>query len=278
MTGDDNIKQRTDAPSEKMKKFATVVEQAEPKQKEDMNSLFIQKDKINPLQYAMDYVLNNMDFDINVSLLPGFTPNDLNTIQYNYVRIHGKTVKIPVEKSDAMHHLVSEDREMIVNDLLIEALTNNFVLSSLVYSKLLTQDEATEITNPSVLMEDDSALRYVYYLVLERAAASPEILTAVVNKYFNHLKEEKKRNYAMEYRNYHGKPKQRKERAARTKAREQMIKKGRVKKGDGKDIDHKKALRHGGSNGINNLRVRDRSTNRSDNGHSKGENQDKDWK
>ncbi|NBO36652.1 HNH endonuclease [bacterium] len=82
----------------------------------------------------------------------------------------------------------------------------------------------------------------------------------------------------MEYRNYHGKPKQRKERAARTKAREQMIKKGKVRKGDGKDIDHKKPLRNGGSHGINNLRIRDRSENRSDNGHKKGEKQDKDWK
>jgi hypothetical protein len=57
-----------------------------------------------------------------------------------------------------------------------------------------------------------------------------------------------------------------------------MIKKGKVKKGDGKDIDHKNALRNGGSNGINNLRVRNKSENRSDNGHKKGESQDKDWK
>ena len=51
-----------------------------------------------------------------------------------------------------------------------------------------------------------------------------------------------------------------------------------VKKGDGKDIDHKKPLRSGGSNGINNLRKRDKSNNRSDNGHHKGEKQSKDWK
>ena len=87
------------------------------------------------------------------------------------------------------------------------------------------------------------------------------------------------RDYKKEYKNYHGKSKQRKERASRTKAREEMIKKGKAKKGDGKDIDHKKALRSGGSNGINNLRVRDRSSNRSDNGHHKGETQNKDsWK
>ena len=55
------------------------------------------------------------------------------------------------------------------------------------------------------------------------------------------------------------------------------MKKGIVKKGDGKDIDHKNPLRNGGSNGINNLRIRKKSENRSDNGHKKGEKQDKDW-
>jgi hypothetical protein len=92
------------------------------------------------------------------------------------------------------------------------------------------------------------------------------------------LDEEAERDYKQEYRNYHGKPKQRKERAARTKARELMKKKGIVRKGDGKDIDHKKPLRSGGSNGINNLRVRSKSDNRADNGHKKGEKQNKDWK
>ena len=278
LSGYDNIKQRTDSPSEKMKKFATVVEQVEEKKNEDLKNLFVQKDQLNPLQLAMDYVLTNMDFDINVSLLPGFSPNDLNTIQYNYVRINGKTVKIPVEKSDSLKAFMQEDVEMIVNDLIVEALTNNFVLSSLVMSKLLKQEEAEAITNKNMLLESTSLLKEVYANVIDRARTFPDMLVAVVNKYSKYLQEAKKRNYDMEYRNYHGKPKQRKERAKRTKAREEMIKKGRVKKGDGKDIDHKKAIRHGGSNGINNLRVREKSENRSDNGHSKGEKQNKDWK
>lgn len=270
----DNIKQRTDSPSAMTKKFATMIEQTE---KSDLNKLFIPKDQINPLQVAMDYIVNNMDFDINVSLLPGFTPNDLNTIQYNYLRVNGKTIKIPVEKTDTLKNMLQENAAVIVNDLLIESLTNNFVLANLVNSKLMTQDEAMQLRNPKMLTEDNRHIKEIYENIKERARVFPDLLVAVVNKYTNELDEEK-RNYAMEYRNYHGKPKQRKERAARTKAREQMIKKGRVKKGDGKDIDHKKALRHGGSNGINNLRVRNKSENRSDNGHSKGEKQDKDWK
>ena len=110
--------------------------------------------------------------------------------------------------------------------------------------------------------------------VIERAAKTP-IKIALLEQF---LLEKYKRNYKKEYKNYHGKPKQRKERAKRTKAREQMEKKGIVKKGDGKDIDHKTPLRSGGSNGINNLRVRNRSNNRADNGHKKGEKQSKDWK
>ncbi len=33
------------------------------------------------------------------------------------------------------------------------------------------------------------------------------------------------------------------------------------------DVDHKKKLKHGGSNSTSNLRVRSKSANRSDNGH-----------
>ena len=104
---------------------------------------------------------------------------------------------------------------------------------------------------------------------------SPYVLLGLIDDL---VIEEYKRDYKQEYRNYHGKEKQRKERSARTVARELLKKKGLVKKGDGKDVDHKKPLRDGGSKGLNNLRVRDKSENRSDNGHHKGEKQDKDWK
>ena len=46
--------------------------------------------------------------------------------------------------------------------------------------------------------------------------------------------------------------------------------KGKVKKGDGKDIDHKKPLRSGGSKSLSNTRVRSTSANRSDNGGKGG--------
>lgn len=65
---------------------------------------------------------------------------------------------------------------------------------------------------------------------------------------------------------YNAKPEQKKKRAMRNKARRQAIKEGKVKKGDGKDIDHKKPLRSGGSNAKSNQRVRSKSANRADNG------------
>ena len=68
---------------------------------------------------------------------------------------------------------------------------------------------------------------------------------------------------------YNAKPSSKKDRAARNKARAEAIKDGRAKKGDGKDIDHKKKLKKGGSNAKSNTRVRNRSANRKDNGRSK---------
>jgi len=68
----------------------------------------------------------------------------------------------------------------------------------------------------------------------------------------------KVRDYKEEYRKYHGKPEQVKKRAERNKARSDMD----LKKGDGKEVDHKKPLSKGGGNGKGNLRVTTRTANR----------------
>ncbi len=73
------------------------------------------------------------------------------------------------------------------------------------------------------------------------------------------------RNYKSEYQNYHAQPEQIKKRGERVKARRLMEKEGAVTKGDNKDVDHKKPLRSGGSTTRNNLRVRSKAANRSDN-------------
>ncbi len=56
---------------------------------------------------------------------------------------------------------------------------------------------------------------------------------------------------------------EKKRRAMRNAARREMEDEGKVKKGDGKDIDHKKALIKCGSNNKSNLRVASKSANRS---------------
>jgi len=67
-----------------------------------------------------------------------------------------------------------------------------------------------------------------------------------------------KRDYAKEYRDFHAKPEQKKNRAARNTARRQAG----LLKGDGKEVDHKKPLSKGGSNAKSNRRVVSRATNR----------------
>ena len=60
----------------------------------------------------------------------------------------------------------------------------------------------------------------------------------------------KTRNYRREYDEYHGTEQQRKNR------------KLKLKKGDGKEVDHKTPLSKGGSNGRKNLRAVSRKVNR----------------
>lgn len=64
-------------------------------------------------------------------------------------------------------------------------------------------------------------------------------------------------------------PKEKKKRASRNRARRLMEKKVGKAKLRGKDVDHKRALRHGGSNSNKNLRVQSRKVNRANNGHKK---------
>ena len=71
------------------------------------------------------------------------------------------------------------------------------------------------------------------------------------------------RDYGREYANYHSKPEQRKNRSSRNLARRLMKKKLGTKAVKGKDIDHKD--KNPRNNSRSNLRVRTKSSNRSDN-------------
>jgi len=73
----------------------------------------------------------------------------------------------------------------------------------------------------------------------------------------------KKRDYKRERLTESKKRKE--DRKARGRARTIMENKGLVRKGDGKDVDHRKKLSSGGTNAKKNLRVRSRSKNSADN-------------
>ncbi len=67
-----------------------------------------------------------------------------------------------------------------------------------------------------------------------------------------------KRNYKKEYARDAASPKQIADRSNRNKARRKL----KLKKGDGKEVDHKRPLSKGGSNSRSNLRVTTRAANR----------------
>jgi hypothetical protein len=69
------------------------------------------------------------------------------------------------------------------------------------------------------------------------------------------------RNYKKEYANYQGTPEQIKKRASRNAARAKMVKAGKVRKGDGMDIDHSNGDPL--DNSTSNLKVKPASKNRS---------------
>ena len=72
-----------------------------------------------------------------------------------------------------------------------------------------------------------------------------------------------KRDYKREYAKYQGRPEQIKNRSKRNQARAIMAKAGKVKKGDGLDVDHKRALSKSGLNQLSNLQAISASKNRS---------------
>ena len=69
------------------------------------------------------------------------------------------------------------------------------------------------------------------------------------------------RNYRKEYDNYHKSSTQKKRRASRNTARAKMVKAGKAKKGDGKDVDHKNGNPR--DNSRKNLKMKTKARNRS---------------
>ena len=78
---------------------------------------------------------------------------------------------------------------------------------------------------------------------------------------------QKKAHYREYGKAYQDRPEQVDNRMERNQARAMLAKEGKVRKGDGKDVDHKTPLIKGGNNDRGNLRVSSRRANR---GHKMG--------
>lgn len=72
-----------------------------------------------------------------------------------------------------------------------------------------------------------------------------------------------KRDTKRENALYNSKPEQKKNRAARNKARRMMVAAGKAKKGDGMDVAHLKAISKGGLSQAYNLQMQSKAKNRS---------------
>ena len=274
---------------DEISKYKVVVEQIEqqpmdPNQQQTMDPYAVQRQQLQtalrpiaatPIDALANALLQNYNFDINSSMLPGIAPKDIHGVEYNYVHIHGKRFKIPVNRDQELLAASFDESYITANDLILESLENNDVLRAMYNSNLINFEQAENIVAARYggLLETREQLIELVEDVAVEIAYKPWILQVCQKNLIEG--KERKRDYKREYKLFHGKPSQIKKRAKRVTARRKMERAGKVHKGDGKDVDHKKPLRNGGSNGKANLRVRERGDNRSDNGKYKGQPADK---
>jgi len=110
---------------------------------------------------------------------------------------------------------------------------------------------------------DDILLESVLLALLEDSASDPEndLFSLFVEGIISESKK-KKIDYKDAYKRWHSSKKAKRARAQRNKIRRQYERAGKVKKGDGKEIDHIVPKSKGGSDTPSNLRVVPRSVNR----------------
>lgn len=270
----------------RMNKFKVIVEQVVTNQEmipQDPYALMRQAimanaipTPIDPVELFMSTLMNEFTIDMNFSLLPGMKPKELHGVEYNKIKVHGKTFKIPVSRDQELVAASFEENYVVANNLLMECLENDDVVRALYDTKVISFEDAEKIvtTRYEGIQPNIESVRTLIEKIAINITETPHILVSCAEN-LQEGKKKRKRNYKREYKLFHGKPSQIKKRAERVKARRKMEKKGLVHKGDGKDVDHKRPLRNGGTSSKQNLRVRDRSENRSDNGKYKGQPADK---
>jgi hypothetical protein len=169
---------------------------------------------------------------------------------YNIITIDGKKqVVIPVQdfqQFEPIQKQLSEEPYEFINDFLLENAEDQDVLDFILSSGLVSPETITKNS-------EEVNLTDLLHEMWEASMLNPELFE-------NFLSEAKARDYKKEYKEYHGTAEQRANRSKRVLARRKMMKKGRVRKGDGKDVDHEDGNPQ--NNSDSNLRVLDKSTNR----------------
>lgn len=191
------------------------------------------KDQIsNPLVFLQVFNLKLTDAVYSIPVdYSDFYDGDSDTdniITLNPDSAEEEEIRIPVKKAFTPNGTEENRIELGMDQIFEEYLLLNDYLTGMIISENITKDQALQI----------------------------------LSEEFNVLTEEKKkRNYRKEYDEYHGTAEQRANRSKRVLARRKMMKKGKVRKGDGKDVDHKNGNPQDNSDG--NLRVLSKSKNRS---------------
>ena len=168
---------------------------------------------------------------------------------YNTITIDGKrVVMIPVvdyQQFEEIPQQIGESYEFI-NDFLLENVDDHEVIDFVLSSGLVS---------PEAIIKNSEEVNLIDILheMWEASILNPELFE-------NFLQEAKARDYKKEYREYHGKAEQRANRSSRVLARREAIKKGKVRKGDKKDIHHEDG--NPKNNSPSNLKVLPRSKNR----------------
>lgn len=179
-----NITNYKPSAAEVMTKFTTVIEEAQPK-KVSIESSFVKKNSIEPIALMVNFLVKNHDFTLNASLLPGFDTKDLNSVAFNYVAIGGKSFKIPVTKDENIASEITETT-IFLNDVLLEALSCNFVLSHLVSNHILTELEADLMEHSQILLNESSDafminFQSIFKNAMERVQMDPERIRGFIS-------------------------------------------------------------------------------------------------
>lgn len=102
-------------------RFRTVVEDAtsplEASPEELFAALGVQTGSLNPAQLLADSLSRFMQFDVNISLLPGTRPRNNDSIDYNYLHQDGKVTSIPVDRDSAMLTKVYENLDAVIGHM-----------------------------------------------------------------------------------------------------------------------------------------------------------------